>query len=95
MGSKKKLDFDYDASYFVNLIYEAAFFPSGVVNHSSVKNMSMIFCDGCDFRGDTMNSWSTTLNEFVRKFGEEYVQKWMEERSLKGMAVGRSFSRAG
>ncbi len=73
-----KLDFDYDASRFVNFIYKVAWFPLGDIEPIGCveKYEYVTVYDGRYFRGDTMNSWSTTLNEFVRKFGKEYVYGW-------------------
>lgn len=71
-------NYDYDASRFANLIYTVAFFPSGMIEPLECveKYEYVTVCDGRYFRGDTMNSWSTTLNEFVRTLGESYVYGW-------------------
>ena len=71
-------NYDYDASRFANLIYKAAWFPSGDIEPIGCveKYEYVTVYDGRYFRGDTMNSWSTTLNEFVRTLGERYVHGW-------------------
>ena len=73
---KRKLDFDYDASRFANLIYKAAWFPSGVIEplERVEKYEYVTVCNGRYFRGDTMNSWTTTLNEYFRLFGEKHLR---------------------
>ena len=69
-------NYDYDAAYFANLIYKAAFFPSGVIEplRCVEKYEYVTVCDGHYFRGDTMNSWFTTLNEYFRLFGEKHLR---------------------
>jgi len=68
-------DFDYDASLFSACIYQRTILRDGDIerlNHHKYKVVS----GGIDYRGDTMNSWSTTLDEFIRKFGKEYFNNW-------------------
>lgn len=69
------IDYDYDASYFANLIYKAAFFPSGDITpfDSSKYEYYISVHDRC-FRGDTMNSWNTTLIEYFRLFGDQHLK---------------------
>jgi len=68
-------DFDYDASLFSACIYKRAILHDGNIERLN-RHKYRIVCGGIDYRGDTMNSWSTTLNEFIRKFGKEYVKDW-------------------
>ena len=88
-----KLDFDYDASRFANLIYKAAWFPSGDIEPIGCveKYEYVTVCGGRYFRGDTMNSWSTTLNEFVRTLGENYVHGWKGRYIPKGYNSWEAF----
>lgn len=39
------------------------------------------------YRGDTMNSWSTTINEFMRKFGNKYFKNLHEETLKTGKKI--------
>lgn len=82
-AQKGKLDFDYDASLFANCVYWLAMFqgkePGPIVDkpeHKYKKNEYEFTCDGICRRGDTMNSWETTLNEFCRQRGESYIVGW-------------------
>lgn len=61
-------DYDYDASFFANLIYQKTIFPDGKIEPKSKNRYEfeyVIRCDGTYYRGDTMNSWKTTVNEFM------------------------------
>lgn len=61
-------DYDYDASFFANLIYQNTIFPDGKIEPKSKDRYEfeyVIRCDGTCYRGDTMNSWKTTVNEFI------------------------------
>jgi len=61
------LDFDYDASLFANCVYLLAIFPNKTPSSMEPisKNEHKLRFDGENYyRGDTMNSWSTTLNAF-------------------------------
>lgn len=77
-GQEYMLDFDYDASLFANCVYWLAMFqgkePGPIVKHK--KNEYEFTYDGICRRGDTMNSWATTLNEFCRQRGESYIVGW-------------------
>ena len=88
-----KLDFDYDASRFANLIYKAVWFPSGDIEPIGCveKYEYVTVCGGRYFRGDTMNSWSTTLSEFVRTLGESYVHGWKGRYIPKGYNSWEAF----
>ena len=70
--------YDYDAALISNLVYQKIFLPGGVIEPRGQieKYEYVIACDGCYFRGDTMNSWAGTLHEFVRTMGEDYVKGW-------------------
>lgn len=70
-AQSRMLDFDYDASLFANCVYWLAMFqgkePGPIVykpEHKDKKNEYEFTCDGICRRGDTMNSWATTLNAF-------------------------------
>lgn len=58
-------DYDYDASLFSNLIYQAAMFPEGEIRKNHGYEY-LISYGGIDYRGDTMCSWSTTVNRCLR-----------------------------
>lgn len=76
-----KVDYDYDASYFANLIYKAAFFPSGnITPFDSSKYKYYMSVHGRCFRGDTMNSWKTTLIEYFRLFGDQHLKYLTENK---------------
>lgn len=74
------LDFDYDASLFANCVYLLAMFPNKAPssmgpNSKNAKNEYKFTFDGENYyRGDTMNSWATTLNAF---FGVRSNQKFL------------------
>lgn len=77
-----KIGYDYDASYFANLIYKAAFFPSGSITpFDSSKYEYYIRVHGRCFRGDTMNSWKTTLIEYFRLFGNQHLKYLTENKA--------------
>ena len=77
-----KSGYDYDASYFANLIYKAAFFPSGdITPFNSSKYEYYISVHGRCFRGDTMNSWKTTLIEYFRLFGNQHLKYLTENKA--------------
>lgn len=61
-------DYDYDASLFSNLIYQAAMFPEGEIRKSHGYEYQISY-DGIDYRGDTMCSWSRTVNKCLNRFG--------------------------
>lgn len=89
-------DYDYDATIIANYVYCKAFFAEKpIVNIEEYKVYEHIISyrnensNDCFFRGDTMNSWSTTLDEFFCLRGDEYLnnlndlgdteeQKWVE-----------------
>lgn len=58
-------DYDYDASLFSNLIYQAAMFPEGEIRKNHGYEYLISYA-GIDYRGDTMCSWSTTVNRCLR-----------------------------
>lgn len=63
-------DYDYDASLFANLIYQKTMFPTGDIKAKSKARYEfeyIICCDGTCYRGDTMNSWKTTVNSFIQE----------------------------
>lgn len=62
---KTGYDYDYDASLFFNQIYQAAMFPEGEIWNSHGYEYQISY-DGIDYRGDTMCSWSTTVNRCLR-----------------------------
>ncbi|MDE7004618.1 MAG: hypothetical protein K2P08_09300 [Oscillospiraceae bacterium] len=70
------LNFDYDASLFATCVYLLAMFPNKAP--SSIKLISenvycFTFAGENYYRGDTMNSWLTTLNAFFNKRGYQYL----------------------
>lgn len=58
-------DYDYYASLFSNLIYQAAMFPEGEIRKNHGYEYLISYA-GIDYRGDTMCSWSTTVNRCLR-----------------------------
>lgn len=66
------LDFDYDASLFMNCIYRLAMFPekSIALIPQGKGNEYKFDCGEIRYRGDTMNSWTTTMNRFF------HVKSW-------------------
>lgn len=70
-----KFPYDYDAAFISNLVYQTAFLSSGVIKpRGRSKYEYEIDCGGHCFRGDTMNSWKTTLIEYFRLFGDRYLR---------------------
>ena len=67
---KTGYDYDYDASLFSNQIYQAAMFPEGEIRNSHGYEYQISY-DGIDYRGDTMCSWSTTVNPCLRHWETE------------------------
>lgn len=61
-----KLDFAYDASLFASCVYWLTMFQDRSATLVPLKNGNeyTITCDRICYRGDTMNSWTTTLNAF-------------------------------
>ena len=80
-------NFDYDAAYISNLVYKSIFFPSGKIEQLNKGYEYVIACDGRYFRGDTMNSFTTTLNEYFRRFGDEYLNYL--EKNKEGKNKGK------
>lgn len=78
--------YDYDASYCANCVYCAINFFSKeyYMVHMDKNSYLYLICDndGMKYRGDTMNTWSTTLNEFIRQYGNEFFYNL--EKSQKG-----------
>lgn len=79
--AKSRLDFDYDASFLSSYVFWKTLFPKQG-NPIKPKNglEYKLVIDGAEYRGDTMNSWSTTVNRFIRKDGEPYppyIQEFM------------------
>lgn len=66
-----QLSFDYDASLYSNYIFWKTIFPSE--QSCPIEPLTgyqyIIHSDGLSYRGDTINSWVTTLHEFFRLFG--------------------------
>lgn len=61
------LNFDYDASLFTTCVYLLAMFSNKTPSSMKLisENVYRFTFDGKNYyRGDTMNSWSTTLNAF-------------------------------
>lgn len=63
--------YDYDASLYSNYIFWKTMFSDIAVcpiEHAGGYQYT-IRSNGVSFRGDTMNSWATTLHEFFRLYG--------------------------
>ncbi|MBU5435916.1 hypothetical protein [Pseudoflavonifractor sp. MSJ-37] len=77
-AQREWFDFDYDASKFTNTIFQKTMVPDGEIkwNHG-YEFVIEIEKNGIRsrFRGDTMNSWQTTLNEFVRRYADTYLKE--------------------
>lgn len=75
-AQKGKLNFDYDASLFANCIYLLTMLQDRSATLVLLKNENeyTITCDKICYRGDTMNSWATTLNAF---FGVRSKQSFL------------------
>lgn len=83
-------NYDYDASLVANYIYCKAFFAEKTNKKiKKDKGYEHKISFRCFFRGDTMNSWSRTLNKFFDLYGDRYLnnsnnlgdteeQKWVE-----------------
>ena len=67
----KVFGYDYDASLFSSIIYQMTVFPSGVIVPLNASDEYKINSGGEAYRGDTMNSWQTTLDEFIRIWGRD------------------------
>ena len=67
----KTFGYDYDASLFSSIVYQMTMLPSGVIVPLSASNEYKINSGGEAYRGDTMNSWQTTLDEFIRIWGRD------------------------
>ena len=79
-------NYDYDASLFANLLYQKTMLPSGSIEPLNFGEYEyMIFSGGIYYRGDTMNSWQTTLNKFIREHGEPYFKSPIPRGSRKLM----------
>lgn len=90
-----KLDFDYDASLFASCVYWLAMFQDRSATLVPLKNGNeyTITCDRICYRGDTMNSWVTTVGiyfgvgnkwrkfldntYFDKKYLPEYITEFM------------------
>ena len=67
----KTFGYDYDASLFSSIIYRMTVLSSGVIVPLSASDEYKINSGGEAYRGDTMNSWQTTLDEFIRIWGRD------------------------
>lgn len=77
----KGLSFDYDSSIFANYVFWITMFAGTqrkeafweLLSRQSQYEYILGHENGALYRGDTMNSWSTTVNEFIRVCGNDYV----------------------
>lgn len=87
-------DYDYDASDWSTYIYCRTVFKdkkTTIYKQSESKYCRVICIDKHWFRGDTMNSWKTTLIEFFRLFGggEDGYLKNLEINKKRGKNHGK------
>lgn len=85
--------YDYDASLYANYIFWKTLFSNEQtcpIEHLSGYQY-VIRSDGAIYRGDTMNSWATTLHEFFRLFGggEGGYLKGMVRNECPGVNQGK------
>lgn len=78
-------DYDYDASFMSSIIMRDIIFLDGTeteeekekkgkIKHAHGYEYAIFYEEGGEsikYRGDTMNSWSTTLNKYLLRFGGE------------------------
>lgn len=70
-----KMDYDYDASLLMNYIYCRVYdWLKGENIAKSKKYEYIIKVEDVEYRGDIMDSWSTTVNEFMKCFWVEYLK---------------------
>lgn len=73
-SSPFRFDYDYDASYFSSRVYCRTNFAKGKTNAKICEKNGSYICtvkvNNEEFRGDTMNSWYTTLEQFLNKYAE-------------------------
>lgn len=67
----KQHEYDYDASLYANYIFWKTMFAGSesFTMECSGGYQYEIHSNGILYRGDTMNSWATTLHEFFRLYG--------------------------
>lgn len=81
---KPVIKYDEDASLLMNYVYckiYDIFKKDGgnrgaIVPHRGYKYTIKV--GKAQYSGDTMNSWSTTVNEFMRVCGKNYIEGWQE-----------------
>lgn len=82
-----KYNYDYDNSLTPSYIFCKTIFAKEKTELEYVEKNDyecVISCKDYSLRGDTMNSWSTTLNEFIRVYGESYIHSYQERYIPKG-----------
>lgn len=86
-AAKKLLDYDYDASLLMNYVYckEYDFFKDKECKVNQTHGYEYVIVINKDkenaetYRGDTMNSWSTTVNRYVELFGKNCIPGYITE----------------
>lgn len=75
---EKKTDYDYDTCLFTLAVFQKLMFPNeGEIiwkNDNQYKyNECRLKVNDVEYRGDTMNSWSTTVNRYINYFGNKHL----------------------
>lgn len=74
-AAKDLLDYDYDASLLMNYVYYKIYpslFADCEVKKSGAYEYVIQTKEGSQYRGDTMHSFQTTVNQFRKLHGGEY-----------------------
>ncbi len=95
-GKKWARKYDYDTSIYANYVYWKINFVSNskcfiVPKKDSDYEYLIRRNDGIIYRGDTMNSWSTTLNDFMRRYGGDYITDYNGKYIPEGYSSWESY----
>lgn len=84
---------DYDASLMSSIIMRDIILPGGAIEFLSKDAWCeyKICYKGIEYRGDTMNSWWTTLKEFLIVFGSDYFQTAKLNEEIKSSETAINF----
>ncbi|MCM1048534.1 MAG: hypothetical protein NC433_08920 [Clostridiales bacterium] len=96
-GKKWASNYDYDDSLISSYIF-CKTFKNRKWQIDSLGGYEYKICEYgiCEdkriyFRGDTMNSWSTTINEYMRLFGNAYIKDYSGRKIPKGYKSWESY----
>ncbi|MCM1235019.1 MAG: hypothetical protein NC489_33385 [Ruminococcus flavefaciens] len=92
-----KFKYDYDAALISNYIFMKIYekeYNFQVIEKIKEDNYTYMICnEEMVYRGDVMNSWSRTMNEYMRLFGDEYIKNYNGKKIPEGYKSWESYLR--